>query len=210
MCYYDDDGKKVTMIYKKDSHQLFVVDLDIFQVGLPSKFVDANHYKIDGVRNAKGGLIENQVLVINNVFSGAEINTKGEIVRDSSNPFEKAIPNAKYDIVDNHGDDRHDGWFRLDRQDSQRFNDQDDVENRNGYRLHLGTMSFGCVTVDRTKAESKKSWQVLSQILNSTSRTTTKEKRGKWQKYLPWSKLQVYGTLVVKGKDNVKIQKNDN
>lgn len=82
-----------------------------------------------GVRDKEGRLIQNQVLVINNVFSGGQIEN-GKILRDVNDNRQIAIPIATYDIVDNNADTKHRGWFRLDRQDNSLFNDKDDVTNR--------------------------------------------------------------------------------
>ena len=67
-----------------------------------------------GVRDKEGRLIQNQVLVINNVFSGGQIEN-GKILRDVNDNRQIAIPIATYDIVDNNADTKHRGWFRLER-----------------------------------------------------------------------------------------------
>lgn len=141
------------------------------------------------------------MLVVNNVFSGGQVEN-GSVVRDANDSRQKAIPNATYDIVDNNADTKHTGWFRLDRQDNNRYNDKDDVSNRDGYRFHLGGLSWGCVTVDRTKDDSQTSFNVVTSILNTTSTTSVKEKRGN-QWLVPWSDLTKYGTMEVKGADKI-------
>ena len=176
-------------------------DKDNYKKGLPYKHVKADEYQMNGIRDDNGNLTHNQVLVIDNVFSGGEV-SDGNIVRDTENPNEKEIPNGSYDIVDNHANTYHPNWFRLDKQDSSPYNDKDDNSDRDGFRLHLGTISFGCVTIDASKEESQKSWNVLSNILNKTSATTVNDKRGhQWMN--PLSRLTRYGTLKVIGTDNL-------
>ncbi len=199
--YVDPDGKEVRILYNKETKKIYVVDLDHYQKGLPVKYVSAKDYQLGGIRDKEGNLTHNQVLVINNVFSGGQVEN-GKIVRDASDSRQKAIPNATYDIVDNNADTRHEGWFRLDRQDNNRYNDKDDVTGRDGYRFHLGGLSWGCVTVDKTQDDAQDSWDVLTSILNSTSTTTISEKRGR-QWLNPFSTLTKYGIMVVKGIDNI-------
>jgi hypothetical protein len=76
------------------------------------------------------------------------------------------------------------------------------VANRDGYRFHLGGLSWGCVTVDRTQDDAQESWNAVSPILNTTSTTSVKENRGK-QWLNPWSKLTKYGTMEIKGADKI-------
>ena len=197
--FIDPTGEEIYAIYNKETQKLYVVDLDHYQKDLPVKHVSAKDYQLGGIRDKNGNLTHNQVLVINNVFSGGQVED-GKIVRDASDTRQKAIPNAKYDIVDNNTDTRHDGWFRLDRQDNKKYNDKDDVTGRDGYRFHLGGLSWGCVTVDETQDDAQESWDVLSSIMNSTSTTVVSEKRGR-QWLNPFSKLTRYGVMVVKGTD---------
>lgn len=158
-----------------------------------------------GVRDKEGRLIQNQVLVINNVFSGGQIEN-GKILRDVNDNRQIAIPIATYDIVDNNADTKHRGWFRLDRQDNSLFNDKDDVTNRDGYRFHIGGLSWGCVTVDRTQDDAQLIWEIVISILNSTSTTIVSENRGK-QWLNPFSKLIYYGTMDVIGEDTIPDKK---
>lgn len=77
--------------------------------------------------------------------------------------------------------------------------------------MHKGTESWGCVSCDQSNDDRSSEWSVLEQILNSTSTTEVKEKRGK-QWLNPWSKLIKYATLKVQGEDNIpmkKIEEND-
>ncbi|MDY5632612.1 MAG: DUF2778 domain-containing protein [Bacteroidaceae bacterium] len=166
--YVDPDGREVKAIFNKETNKLYILDLDYYNKALPTVWVPANKYQLGGIRDKGGNLTHNQVLVVNNVFSGGRVES-GKLVRDADDSRQLAIPNAKYDIVDNNADTRHTGWFRLDRQDNSRYNDKDNVAGRDGYRFHLGGLSWGCVTVDKTQDNAQASWDVISSIFNSTS-----------------------------------------
>jgi|GEM_PF-1430228 len=203
--YIDPDGREVKAVFNRETHKLYILDLDFYNKALPTVWVSAKDYHLGGIRDKDGNLTHNQVLIINNVFSGGRVEN-GKIVRDVDDSRQLAIPNAKYDIVDNNADTRHTGWFRLDRQDDSRYNDKDDVTGRDGYRFHLGGLSWGCVTVDKTQDGAQTGWDVITSILNSTSTNTVSEKRG-MQWLNPFSKLTRYGTMEIKGKDKIPFKK---
>ena len=172
------DGEEVFIIFNKETNKLYLMDLDYYKKGLPTKHVSAKDYQLNGIRDENGELTHNQVLVINNVFSGGKIEN-GNIVRDPDDNRQNPLPNATYDIVDNNADTKHEGWFRLDIQDDNRYNDKDDNTDRNGFRFHLGKLSWGCVTIDATQDEAQNIWNVVSSILNSTTSTKVSERRGR-------------------------------
>ena len=201
----DPEGEEVVTIFDKETNKVYIVDLDYYQKGLPIKFVSANDYQMNGIRGRDGKLTHNQVLVLDNVFSGGMIDN-GSIVRDRKDSRQVEIPNGTYDIVDNDADTRHSGWFRLDKHDSNTFNDKDDDTGRSGYRFHLGGLSWGCVTVDKNQENAQHSWDAVTTIFNTTSRYTVPEKRG-WQWLNPFSRLTKYGTMVVKGVDKTPYKK---
>ena len=202
--FIDPNGLEVKAVFNRETHKLYIIDLDCYNKALPTVRVPAKDYQLGGIRDKDGNLTHNQELVINNVFSGGQV-VNGKIVRDADDRRQLAIPNAKYDIVDNNEDTRHSGWFRLDRQDTRRYNDKDDVSGRDGYRFHLGGLSWGCVTIDKTQDSAQSIWEVVSSILNSTSTTTVAEKRGK-QWLNPFSRLTKYGILEVKGADIIPFK----
>ena len=82
--------------------------------------------------------------------------------------------------------------------DNSRYNDKDDTSGRSGFRLHLGTVSYGCVTINKDQNNSNKMWSVLSGIMGRTSSTRVKEKRGR-QWLNPLSQRTWYGKMVVIG-----------
>ena len=124
--------------------------------------------------------------------------------------MQKPIPNGTYDIVDNDANTnpKHDGWFRLDSQDSEPYNDTDDSTGRNGFRLHPGAESWGCVTVDKTKGDRTDEWSALKSAIEGTTTSSVPEKRGN-QKWNAFSWLIKYGTLKVIGEDKVPEKKEE-
>lgn len=140
-----------------------------------------------------------------NIFSGRK--SINEVVeREASNSKQKPIQNGTYDLLDNNADTRHTDWFRLDKQDEHRYNDKDDSTGRNGFRLHLGKLSYGCITCDISQGNRQEEWNVVTKILNTTSTTTVPEKRGK-QSLNPFSWLTNYGTVKVTGEDGILTKK---
>ena len=206
--FIDPDGKEpqdVIITFNKSTGKLYIIDRDHYQKGLPTKIVSAKDYVQGGIRDNKGNLTHNQVLVLKNVFSGG-IATNGIVERDPKRPQQKAIPNGTYDLLDNNADTKHTGWFRLDKQDENRYNDKDDATGRDGFRFHLGIESWGCITCDVSQESRQKEWNVITEILNTTSTTTVPEKRGN-QKWNPFSWLTNYGTIKVIGEDKIPTKK---
>lgn len=207
--YIDPDGNApldVIILFNKSNGRLSVMDKDHYQKGLPTRVVSANEYVHGGIRDSEGRLTHNQILQMDNFFSGGK-STDGIVERDPNRPMQKAIPNGKYDLLDNDADTKHTGWFRLDSKDNRRYNDKDDATGRDGFRLHMGTESWGCVTCDVSQGDRKKEWGVLTEILNTTSTTTVPERRGN-QSLNPFSQLTNYGTIKVIGEDKIPT-KND-
>lgn len=208
--YVDPDGLSpldVIITFNKSTGKLAIIDKDHFQKGLPTKTVSAKDYVHSGIRDANGKLTHNQVLVMENVFSGGAA-TNGVVERDPKRPQQKAISNGTYDLLDNNSDTKHKGWFRLDKQDDNRYNDKDDATGRDGFRFHLGTESWGCITCDVSQGDRQAEWSVVTEILNTTSTTTVPEKRGK-QGLNPFSWLTNYGIIKVMGEDKIPT-KNEN
>ncbi|MCU7616201.1 DUF2778 domain-containing protein [Chryseobacterium sp. PBS4-4] len=170
---------------------------------LSNKFVSAQTYsRLTNQDKTKF----NYGIQVKNVFTGGH-SESGVVSRDnSSTSNEKPIPNGNYNILDNDADTNHSGWFRLDKIDSSPHNDKDDASGRNGFRLHLGTVSWGCVTCDISQGSREDEWNIISGAINSTETETVKEKRGK-QKWNPFSWLTNYGTLKVTGTDKVPAKK---
>jgi hypothetical protein len=200
----DERGPNDVIIrFDRENRSLQITDLDHYQEGLPTVFVSAPNYVQGGLRDKNGDLTANQVLVINNVFTGGE-STNGNVSRDTDRP-QNSIPEGTYDIVDNNADTRHVGWYRLDAQDWFRFDDKHSPTGRDGFRLHKGLESWGCVTCDTSLGDRSEEWNVLQTVLKNTSTKTVNDRRG-LQFLNAKSELTVYGTLEVTGKDKIQIK----
>ncbi|WP_372473448.1 RHS repeat domain-containing protein [Capnocytophaga sp. ARDL2] len=202
--FIDPDGEEVKITFNKSTRKLLIIDLDHYKKYLPTKYVSAKDYVQGGIRDKNGKLTHNQVLVIENVFSGGK-SVNGIVERDPKRPQQKPLPNGNYDLLDNNSDTKHIGWYRLDKQDSSLYNDRDDDTGRDGFRLHLGTESWGCITCDTSKENRYEEWEVLTKILDSTTTSTVPEKRGR-QRWNIFSKRIKYGTVEVIGKDNIETK----
>lgn len=143
----------------------------------------------------------------------------GEIEYGASDD-QKEIPNGEYDLTDNKSDNKHPDWYRIDsKTDGNRYNDRYDDQTeknadgklRDGFRLHLGSLSFGCVTIciGPNKNKKQNEWNVLNKIIQSTETTTVNDRRGR-QFINPLSRLTVYGTITVSGQNPKPKQKKSN
>ena len=169
-----------------------ILDMDYYNPKRKLKNVTYNDYKVGK---------ENQVLVIPFVFSGGEIGEDGSVVVNPKyNEYERSLPNGIYDILDNSSDTdpNHHSWYRLDRVDNSKYNDMDDITGRNGFRMHLGTRSFGCVTINKKQDNSNAIWSVLVGIMDRTKTSRVKEKRGRQGSNL-FSYRTWYGQMAVIG-----------
>jgi len=205
----DPDGREVAAYFDKKAGKLFIKNLDHYKEGLPTVLVNAKDYKYGGVRDEKGNLIQNQVLVIENVFSGGRFDpASGDVTRDlERDPRQLPIPNGMYDLLVL---EKANNQYKLDPIDGSRFDDTHQGylnsrgEERTGYRLHLGTISHGCVTVCDPLRTRDGEWDVLMTIFKSTSKTNVPKREG-MQSLLPGSRERI-GTLVVSGVDNHESQ----
>ncbi len=77
---------------------LYIIDLDHFQKDLPFKKVNASDYQLGGIRDNQGKLTHNQVLVINNVFSGGR--AFDGVVSYGTTAKEIPIPSDTWDILE--------------------------------------------------------------------------------------------------------------
>jgi len=210
--YTDPDGQQVRMTYNKTNRKLALVDMDIYKKGLPTLTVSAKDYKIDGIRDDNGKLTHNQVLVINNVFSGGYAEDSGDITRSEQHSEQLEIPNGSYDILEY---EKHSRYVKLDPIDDSRYDDHHQGQEnsqgktRSGYRLHLGTESHGCVTICDRNEDRSEEWDMIKSIFNSTTKEEVPKREGN-QKWNPTSYRLKYGELKVKGEDNVKKVDYDN
>lgn len=201
----DPWGLKVVATLNRSNNTLSVIDLDYYNQTLPDIIVSPSQYKLGGIRDKKGKLIKNQILLIQKVFTGGQSFDGIGIYRNPDKlSVQQPMPTGTYHILTNRGDTnpKHSDWFRLDAQDSKPFDDVHEPTGRNGFRLHSGVESWGCTTFDVYNQDAMLGWSVLKQILNSTSTTKVQDRRGK-QWLNPWAELDDYGTLKVIGQDNI-------
>jgi len=213
----DKDGNEpedVIITFNKAIGKLTLIDLDHYDPTLPTAEVSSYEYQMGGIRDDKGNLVMNQILVIDNVFSGGHVDGSNFVSNGNAN--EEEIPNGNFDILDNKSATNHPDWLRLDPQDGKNFNDQYDGNsglnsagnNRNGFRLHTGRVSWGCVTLCKTISNDRAmDWVVLNNILQSTSSSLVPDKRGN-QSWNPFSYRIKYGEMKVVGNipDDTNIQ----
>lgn len=108
------------------------------------------------------------------------------------------IPRGQYEILD-YPRDRN--WYRLDRIDSILRNDiDDDLYNRNQFRLHPGSTSYGCITVPE---ENQDDWKAIKNILDRTETETVTDNsvdngRLSFLRNLFGRRIKKYGTITVK------------
>lgn len=207
--YIDPDGQKVKIVFNKETNKLYITDLDHYKKGLPTKYVSAQNYQLGGIRDKNGKLTYNQILIVNNVFSGGEVDNEGTIVRNIYDTRQKAIPNGNYDLTEYEGNS---SWYKVDPIDDSRYDDKHqgytnaDGNLRSGYRLHLGQVSHGCITVSTFENDKGKEWEIFKKILTNTSKEKVPKREG-LQKYIPWTNRLKYGEIEVKGKEKENIKK---
>lgn len=163
--YIDTNGKQVDAVFNKSTGILNIIpNVSKLNPRLSNKFVSAQTYsRLTNQDKTKF----NYGIQVKNVFTGGH-SESGVVSRDnSSTSNEKPIPNGNYNILDNDADTNHSGWFRLDKIDSSPHNDKDDASGRNGFRLHLGTVSWGCVTCDISQVEYNQRGYKLNRNRNS-------------------------------------------
>ncbi len=207
----DPDGKKVQMTFDKKNGTISIVDLDQYDAALPTITVSASDYKIGGIRDANGNLVKNQRLVIEGVFTGGHSSVDGTVTTDPSKPNELALPDGRYSLLElpsSHPLYRDE--YRVDPDDGSPFNDHDEGhrnrqgEVRSGYRFHLGSVSWGCITVNKYGAEAvqrDEEWGVVRDIMDATSTTRVHREEG-IQGWIPWSTTTDFGTIDVVGGDD--------
>ncbi|WP_299610451.1 DUF6443 domain-containing protein [uncultured Aquimarina sp.] len=205
--FVDPDGQEVIIHFDKTNNRLYIYDDDKWDDNLETKAVSAEEYKFSFGEDEEK---YNQILVVHNVFSGGNDSDADGEIEYGADENQREIPNGEYDLVDNKTGSNPD-HYRIDsKTDGNRYNDRyDDPSERNskgelrdGFRLHLGTLSWGCVTIcgGPDVKKRQKEWNVLDQIIQSTSTRTVNDRRGR-QSLNPFSRLTVYGTITVSGQN---------
>ena len=159
----------------------------------PINFVDPKGLEVRAVLNRTTNRlavmdIDTKQMVVTTAFSGGHI-SMGQIVSPGSGK-EIPAPNGTYIITNNPNPKNHQvGWYGLLRKGDGKLDDF--YNGRGGFRLHSGTVSHGCVTVDST---NNNNWEKVSKLLNSTktSQVTYEEP---W--YSPNKPMTRYGEIEI-------------
>jgi hypothetical protein len=188
--YANGPGPKghILMMYNIGIGQLTLRNLSTENAGLPFRYVSAQDY-IFASTNQLG---YNQILVINNVFTGGRYNKETGVFNDKPN---EDIPEGLYDILE-YKNSKHPDFYRLDPVDDNRFNNMMDSNGRNGFLLHPGTISKGCVTIDKFNKDRSFEWNTLRLIMGWNPQVRVPDRQGR-QGYNPFSYSDYYGTLKV-------------
>ena len=98
-------------------------------------------------------------------FTGGSANPDGTINPPGKPPL-IAAPNGVYFITDNpNPTPKSADWYGLLPNDSRL---DDYGGGRSGFRLHEGSVSEGCVTVNKYQTDADKKWQQLRTLINNT------------------------------------------
>jgi RHS repeat-associated protein len=202
LAFIDPNGDSLILTFTRANNTLTVINWDNFQKGLPWKVVSPEQYQEGGIKNANGEQIANQVLLIKGVFTGGQSSPTGITYGNSKD--EKPLPPGRYEIL-NDGDDA--GYYRLDAIDSAPRNDQYDNEKylnadgglRSHMRLHSGSLSYGCATINKYDQQAMKGWNILDKMLQTTSTSLTRDRMG-FMNTLGLTNTQVirYGKMIVR------------
>ncbi|UBF30100.1 DUF2778 domain-containing protein (plasmid) [Kovacikia minuta CCNUW1] len=110
------------------------------------------------------------------------------------------IPRGEYEILlGGYDDESKTYWFRLDRVDNHLRDDKDDFTGRGNYRLHPGTISEGCITLDKKR---EKDWLKLYRAVVGTITEEVPENRDLKSlfvtRHLGLASIIKFGDLTVK------------
>ena len=204
----DPDGKQVYAVFNKASGKLAIIpDVSKINKRLPSKFVDALTFS--KLTKADMGKY-NYGILVKGVFTGGH-SENGQIVHNG-NSKEKEISAGMYNILENKGNTNpeHDLFFVLDPIDNCQYDKIDDRpgeindqgEKRDGYNLHPGNVSWGCVTICKSNTlspeEREQEWKIIHDAISRTKTEKVPDNRG-FHKYYPGKQIK-FGILKVKDK----------
>lgn len=150
----------------------------------PRNLTDPLGLLVNAVFNPSNGtlkIIDNdtgRTVIVENVFSGDNTHYP--------------IPPGSYEILEH----SHPHWFRLDPIDQYPRNDKDDKSGRFGFRLHPGTVSFGCITVPKNQSDD---WDKVENLIRNTSTEKVNDNLGtlSWLRNLLGQKITKFGTIKV-------------
>ena len=204
----DLDGLEAYGVYNKATSMLALIpDVSQVKAKLEYKFVSAQEYaKLTPEMKSKA----NYGILVKNVFTGGHSEGGGKVA-SQTNPKEKPISTGSYNILENKGNNNpdHNSFFVLDPQDNSQYDKVDNRpgevnskgEQRTGYNLHPGRVSFGCVTINKddpnmTPEQRAEEWNIINNAINNTKTEQVPDNRG-MQKYIPGTTQTKFGTLKV-------------
>jgi RHS repeat-associated protein len=153
--------------------------------------INGYYFRATGILILEDRSRNGKSITVSGLFSGSkEYRNKPqfESVKDNG-----PIPQGTYEIFDDK-DPRNVGWYRLDRIDSNPRNDKDDdLTGRDGFRLHPGIDSLGCITIP--KSETTK-WDKVKELIEGTQKRERIDRKGNiWM--LRQTQLTKYGQINV-------------
>lgn len=204
----DLDGLEAYGVYNKATGTLALIpDISKTNSKLDYKFVSAFVYKnLTPEQKSK----TNFGILVKNVFTGGHSTGPGTVAL-GTNAEEKPISKGSYNILENKGNTKPDNssFLVLDPVDNNQYDKVDNRpgeinsagEQRDGYNLHPGVISHGCVTLnkydpDLSLDQRKEEWGIIRDAIGNTKTEQFPDNRGR-SKYIPGRDQTKYGTLQV-------------
>ncbi|MCA6557711.1 MAG: DUF2778 domain-containing protein [Pseudanabaena sp. M114S2SP2A07QC] len=153
--------------------------------------INGYYFRATGILILEDRSRNGKSITVSGLFSGnGEFQNKPQFQSLKDNG---PIPQGTYEIFDDK-DPRNVGWYRLDRIDSNPRNDRDDdLTGRDGFRLHPGRRSDGCITIP--KSETTK-WDKVKELIEGTQKRERIDRKGNiWM--LRQTQLTKYGQINV-------------
>jgi hypothetical protein len=158
---------------------------------LSSTWADPFGLLVDAVYDSKSG-----VLTVTDRDTGASASAKSftGLPGFTSDQSGGPLPNGQFTITDEPSGEHGGNWFALFAQDRS-LDDKTFVNGnyRDGFRLHLGSFSLGCMTVDSREPTGPADWAAMKSLVDSTSTTDVGYHGANVIR-----SIKNYGTLVVK------------
>jgi RHS repeat-associated protein len=175
-----------------------------YALGNPISLVDPYGQSVTAILNTSARTLtvtDNDTgrSVTANAFSGGHVTPGSDSIISPGTGREIPAPAGTYLIVPNpNPKPGHAGWYGLYKQDD-RIDDyfDDNGKSRNGVRLHYGSLSFGCATVDKYQPNGKELWSKIQNMLDSTKTSIINAHQGPhwWNGTAPTT---TYGKLIIK------------
>jgi len=179
------------------------INLTIFCNNAPQINSDPTGLLVEAVLDTKNNTLtvtdlDTKQTVTAKAFTGGEVQNDGKIA--CKEPGQKPAPKGTYLIVDQPNPKRtNTDWFGLFKDDAlvNDYTTDEDWSSRSGIRLHLGSLSKGCVTVNERENGGKTNWEKIKSLIKSTKKSKLSFSE---REYLPIPRREttLYGTLTVK------------